>query len=206
MGKWRKHSVAREKGRGRQWSDTLSICSSHEVEKCRAGRSGREEARWAGGKSQKATDRKQEPGLGGWFQMMDGTKYSVSTVPRDCWQVSSSFLLSSAAGAQAATRDEARGEDCTLHSALKRQRVVVRREKERESVGGSDGVEKKRSGLVAPKQQSCRRLACRRVRTQRDGENLGMTGTEAISSTRTRRAAGRQEGDFMGSCRLSGLR
>lgn len=49
---------------------------------------------------------------------MDGTKYSVSTVPRDCWravQVSSSFLLSSAAGAQAATRDEARGE---VHAAL----------------------------------------------------------------------------------------
>ena len=70
-------------------------------------------------------------------------------------RVSSSFLLSSAAGAQAATRDEARGEDCTLHSALKKQRVVVRREKEeRESVGGSDGVEKNakpfRPGLRVP--------------------------------------------------------
>ena len=31
-----------------------------EVEKRRAGRSEREEARWAGGKSQKATDRRQE--------------------------------------------------------------------------------------------------------------------------------------------------
>lgn len=130
--------------------------------------------RQTGDRRQKTIGRHQEPGLGGrktgWFQVMDGTKYSVSTVPRDCWravQVSSSFLLSSAAGAQAATRDEARGEDCTLHSALKRQRVVVRREKERESVGGSDGVGKNAEtvlprsacvpvGLVAPKQQSWR--------------------------------------------------
>lgn len=75
---------------------------------------------------------------------------TVSTVPRDCcWRagrVSSSFLLSSAAGAQAATRDEARGEDCTLHSALRRQRVVVRREKERRALEGAMELKKSEAG------------------------------------------------------------
>ena len=110
MGEWRKRSVAREKGRGRQWSDTLSICSSHEVEKRRAGRSEREEARWTGGKSQKATDRIQEaedyrpsPGAGlrgrktGWFandadEMVQSTQARV-LVPRDCWRAVQGFQL-----------------------------------------------------------------------------------------------------------------
>ena len=141
----------------------MSICSSHEVEKCRAGRSGREEARWAGGKSQKATDRKQEtenyrplPGarLGrkkdglvsddGWYKVL--CRRCRETAAGELCRVSSSFLLSSAAGAQAATRDEARGEDCTLHSALRRQRVVVRREKERRALEGAMELKKSEAG------------------------------------------------------------
>ena len=77
--------------------------------------------------------------------MMDGTKYCVDGAGELC-RVSSSFLLSSAAGAQAATRDEARGEDCTLHSALKRQRVVVQREKERRALEGAMELKKSEAG------------------------------------------------------------
>jgi hypothetical protein len=63
-----------------------------------------------GDRRQKTEDYRpyQEPGLGGrttgWFQMMDGTKYSVSTVPRDCWQgfqLLSPFVCGGCAGGNA---------------------------------------------------------------------------------------------------------
>lgn len=117
------------------------------------GREAKVRRRQTGDRRQKTIGRHREPGLGGrktgwfaddgWYKVLRRECRRCRETAGELCRVSSSFLLSSAAGAQAAaTRDEARDEDCTLHSALKR--VVVRREKEeRESVGGSDGVEKK---------------------------------------------------------------
>jgi hypothetical protein len=116
------------------------------------GREAKVRRRQTGNRRQKTIGRYQEPGLkkdglvsdDGWYKVL--CRRCRETAAGELCRVSSSFLLSSAAGAQAATRDEARGEDCTLHSALKRQRVVVRREKERRALEGAMELKKSEAG------------------------------------------------------------